>query len=101
MVSPHAQGGEEDEAQGDTEDAEEGGAVRAVYRAVVWWGRGAGVSIFGHGQDGADSLPRGMACVVPVYHPRDAEHTVLHQVIAEHLEVFRAGGALDTCGGPH
>jgi hypothetical protein len=23
-----------------------------------------------------------------VYRPRDAEHTVLHQVIAEHLEVF-------------
>jgi len=29
-----------------------------------------------------------MGCVVPVYRPRDAEHTVLHQVIAEHLEVF-------------
>ena len=29
-----------------------------------------------------------MACVVPVYRPRDAEHTVLHQVIGEHLETF-------------
>ena len=23
-----------------------------------------------------------------MYRPRDAEHTVLHQVVAEHLEVF-------------
>jgi len=23
-----------------------------------------------------------------VYRPRDAEHTVLHQVVAEHLETF-------------
>ena len=29
-----------------------------------------------------------MGCVVPLYRPRDAEHTVLHQVIAEHLELF-------------
>jgi hypothetical protein len=29
-----------------------------------------------------------MGCVVPLYRPRDAEHTVLHQVIAEHLEGF-------------
>jgi hypothetical protein len=29
-----------------------------------------------------------MGCVAPVYRPRDAEHTVLHQVIAEHLEGF-------------
>src|SRR5437870_13835267 len=29
-----------------------------------------------------------MGCVAPVYRPRDAEHTVLHQVIAEHLEAF-------------
>jgi len=29
-----------------------------------------------------------MACVQPVYRPRDAEHTVLHQVISEHLEPF-------------
>jgi len=42
----------------------------------------AGVSIFGHGQGGAGALPRGMGCVAPVYRPRDAEHTVLHQVIA-------------------
>ena len=26
--------------------------------------------------------------MVPLYRPRDAEHTVLHQVIAEHLEPF-------------
>jgi putative transposase/transposase-like zinc-binding protein len=29
-----------------------------------------------------------MGSVVPVFRPRDAEHTVLHQVIAEHLEGF-------------
>jgi hypothetical protein len=29
-----------------------------------------------------------MGCVVPLYHPRDAEHTVLHQVISEDLETF-------------
>ena len=29
-----------------------------------------------------------MRCGAPVYRPRDAEHTVLHQVIAEHLEAF-------------
>ena len=29
-----------------------------------------------------------MACMAPVYRPRDAEHTVLHQVIGEHLERF-------------
>jgi Transposase zinc-binding domain len=29
-----------------------------------------------------------MPCVAPVYRPRDAEHTVLHQVIGEHLETF-------------
>ena len=29
-----------------------------------------------------------MGCVASVYRSRDAEHTVLHQVIAEHLEVF-------------
>ena len=29
-----------------------------------------------------------MALQRAVYRPRDAEHTVLHQVIAEHLEVF-------------
>jgi hypothetical protein len=29
-----------------------------------------------------------MGCVAPVYRPRDAEHTVLHQVVATHLEVF-------------
>jgi len=29
-----------------------------------------------------------MGCVSPVYRPRDAEHTVLHQVVAEHLESF-------------
>ena len=34
-----------------------------------------------------------MACVVPVYHPRDAEHTVLHQVIGEHLEAFLRAAA--------
>ena len=28
-----------------------------------------------------------------VYRPRDAEHTLLHQVIAEHLEVFLRAAA--------
>src|SRR5712691_8494701 len=44
--------------------------------------------MFGHRQGGAGALPRGMGCVAPVYRPRDAEHTVLHQVVAEHLEAF-------------
>ena len=30
----------------------------------------------------------GVACVQPAYRTRDAEHTVLHQVIREHLESF-------------
>jgi hypothetical protein len=29
-----------------------------------------------------------MGCVTPAYRPRDAEHTVLHHVIAEHLDTF-------------
>jgi hypothetical protein len=29
-----------------------------------------------------------MGCVVPAYRPRDAEHTVLRQIIALHLEAF-------------
>ena len=29
-----------------------------------------------------------MGCVAPVYRPRDAEHTVPHQVVAEHMETF-------------
>ena len=29
-----------------------------------------------------------MPCVPPTYRPRDAEHTVLHAVIREHLETF-------------
>src|ERR1700675_982557 len=38
-----------------------------------------------------------MGCVAPVYRPRDAEHTVLHQVVAEHLEAFL--GAVAEAGG--
>ena len=34
-----------------------------------------------------------MALQRAVYRPRDAKHTVLHQVIAEHLEVFLRAGA--------
>ena len=34
---------------------------------------------------------------MPLYRPRDAEHTVLHQVIAEHLEAFL--GAVAEAGG--
>jgi hypothetical protein len=43
-----------------------------------------------------------MACVVPVYRPRDAVHTVLHQVIGEHLEAFlcAAAAAGDGAGLP-
>jgi hypothetical protein len=29
-----------------------------------------------------------MGCITPVYRPQDAEHTVLHQMIGEHLEAF-------------
>jgi hypothetical protein len=43
-----------------------------------------------------------MGCVAPVYRPRDAEHTVLHQVIGEHLETFlrAAAEASDGVGLP-
>ncbi len=34
-----------------------------------------------------------MACAEPGYRPRDAEHTVLHQVIGEHLEAFLRAAA--------
>ena len=34
-----------------------------------------------------------MACAQPVYRPRDAEHTVLHQVIAAHLDAFLRAAA--------
>ena len=50
----------------------------------------------------AGALLRGMACVAPVYRPRDAEHTVLHQVISAHLETFlnAAAEAGDGAGLP-
>jgi hypothetical protein len=35
-----------------------------------------------------------------VYRPRDAEHTVLHQVIAVHLEAFLEAVAGDGAGLP-
>jgi hypothetical protein len=43
-----------------------------------------------------------MALQRAVYPPRNAEHTVLHQVIAEHLEVFlcTAAAAGDGAGLP-
>jgi Transposase zinc-binding domain/Putative transposase len=43
-----------------------------------------------------------MACAPPVYRPRDAEHTVLHQVVGAHLEAFlrAAGEAGDGNGLP-
>jgi hypothetical protein len=42
-----------------------------------------------------------MALQRAVYRPRDAEHTVLHQVVAEHLEAFlRAAAAGDGAGLP-
>ena len=31
--------------------------------------------------------------IAPVYPPRDAEHTVLHEVIAQHLEAFLSAAA--------
>ena len=34
-----------------------------------------------------------MALQRAVYRPRDAEHTVLHQVVAEHLEAFLRAAA--------
>ncbi len=34
-----------------------------------------------------------MACAEPVYRPRDAEHTVLHQVVSLHLEAFLRAAA--------
>jgi len=34
-----------------------------------------------------------MGCVAPLYRPRDAEHIVLHQVIAEHLEALLCAAA--------
>jgi hypothetical protein len=52
-----------------------------------------GVSIFGHWHGEPDALPRSMACVAPVYRPRDAERTVLHHVIGEHLEAFLRAAA--------
>jgi hypothetical protein len=39
-----------------------------------------------------------MPCVAPVYPPRDAEHTVLHQVISAHLESF-LNAAAEAGGG--
>ncbi len=43
-----------------------------------------------------------MALQQVVYRPRDAEHTVLHQVVAEHLEAFlrAAAEAVDGAGLP-
>ncbi len=54
---------------------------------------GSGVSICGHWRTAARAVPKGMACVQPTYRPRDAEHTVLHQVIREHLESFLRAAA--------
>lgn len=34
-----------------------------------------------------------MACAEPGYRPHDAEHTVLHQVISEHLQAFLRAAA--------
>ena len=45
------------------------------------------------------ALLRGMGCITPVYRQRDAQHTVLHQVIAEHLEVFLSAVAESGEGG--
>ena len=43
-----------------------------------------------------------MALEHVLYRPRDAEHTVLHQVVAEHLEAFlrTAAEAADGAGLP-
>jgi len=40
-----------------------------------------------------------MALQRAVYRPRDAEHTVLHQVVAEHLEAFLGAAAEAGDGG--
>jgi hypothetical protein len=34
-----------------------------------------------------------MTCAEPVYRPRDAEHTVLHRVVATHLDAFLRAAA--------
>jgi hypothetical protein len=41
-----------------------------------------------------------MGCIAPVYRPRDAEHTVLHQVVAEHLEAVLGAVAEPGDGAP-
>ena len=46
------------------------------------------VSIFGHWRGPRHAVPRNMPCAPSTYRPRDAEHTVLHAVIREHLETF-------------
>jgi hypothetical protein len=45
------------------------------------------------GSERRRALPRGLACVIPVYRPRDDEHTVLHQVVSEHLQEFLPAAA--------
>jgi hypothetical protein len=77
-------------------------AGRGTGASVRRRGSCAGVSISGRGHGRADALPRGMGCVAPAYRPRASEHTVLHQVVAQHLESFlrAVGEAGDGTGLP-
>jgi hypothetical protein len=51
----------------------------------------AGAGACNLGRVGA--IRRRLRCVAPVHRPRDAKHTVLHQVIALHLEAFLEAAA--------
>lgn len=55
--------------------------------------RGLAYPSLGIGAAQRARYPRGVACAEPVYRPRDTEHTVLHQVIGEHLEAFLRAAA--------
>jgi hypothetical protein len=46
------------------------------------------VSISGHWRRSRHAVRKDVARVHPAYRPRDAEHSVLHAVIREHLEPF-------------
>src|SRR5262249_54379538 len=50
------------------------------------------VSLSGHWHGPAGGVRRSVPCTPSLYRPRDAEHTVLHAVIREHLETFVRGG---------
>ena len=51
---------------------------------------------WGHWRRYAHAVSKGVALAQPAYRPRDAEHTVLHAVIREHLEDFLRAAILDS-----